>query len=821
MNRPGSNPPTPRINPAALEQARGLLSALFLGLRAAQIHEPSNRAFEHATALVFQSASALFTSTGGFSLQLGEEAAFLNGQRIPFEGSAIRSLRTLRGLLESAGLGGIEMRNPPTEAATRKLILLFSPGASRRPNREELEQAKSTEVPVEERTDQRIRAVRNYAKLILALRDQLSVEQQDRSPPRLRVTRIMQELVEIAATRPDYLLRLAAVEAGPGPAERHGAGAALLSIVLGRAFGLPRRELVDLGLAALLHHAGGGEDLSVTGADASIARLVRRSPVGPKLHLRVAISGERVLPAVVEPAGDRPPQVRPHLLSRIVAVASRYRQLTTGFGAKDQAPMSPPEALKELLADEQLDRRLVDLLINVLRVFPIGAEVLLDSGDAATVTEVQARWDRPRVQVQGEDGPRSVDLSSEDVRIEGTQSFLGKGDRQTFDEEEFPPIFTGEQLEDIGVESDELQIDVSLEEENELSDRLPVVPVAREMGEFETDDREAVTELSPIPEIEANEVEFIETDEDGNDLYEIVEPFDEDEETMPKTMLDGVKVVEVEPQPEPVLVPEPPTLSEIDELKQRLELRKQRENLRRQSRIHRIEAQLEAYRAEQKELEEEVKALREDATSASRLTESVKERHQEIDGRCAESDERIRTLEQQLDQLWKRRKSLGEEANDLEHKAATARSDASEAAAKAEEVSEEAADRAARIAELEAELSRLKSEKTELQQTADTFTNAAEEAKRLAKEAEAKAEMLREEIQASIPDLSAKEEELEQLRSGQGDLDEERAALAESVKNATALADEAAQRLADAEARISDSMEAIAELEAELARLSS
>lgn len=825
MNRPGSNPPSStRINATTREQARGFLSSLFLGLRTAQIHEPSNRAFENATTLVFQSASALFTSTGGFSLQLVEDAAFLNGQRLQFDGGAPQSLRTLRSLLESAGLGGIEMRNPPSESATRKLILLFSSSAPQRTAKEEAEQAKVEVLDPGGRVDPRTRAVRCYAKLLLALRDRLPDGASEERPPRLRATRIVQELVEIGADRTDHLLRLATSGGGGNPAERLGASTAVLALVLGQALGLRREVLVDLGLAALLHHVGGGEDLGVAGVDAAVARLARQSTVGPAANLRACIVGERAAP-MPRSAGGQEQRKAPHPLSRIVSVAASYQQLVSGFGT-GEAGMSPPEAVTRLLRDEEerYDRRIVDLLVNVLRIFPPGTEVILESGEHAVVTELGARWDHPVVRVEAEEEPRTIDLAGGDFRIAGTQRFLGKGDRQTLDEVEFPPIFTAEQLSDIGVEGDVVRVDVSLEEESEASDRRPVVPLAEAMGEFETGDKEPVTELSPIPEIEANDVEFIDTEE-GQDLYEIVEPLDEeDEENLPKTMLEGASVMQTSPQPEEILVSEPPAISEIDELKQRLERRKKRESerekARRKSRIQHLEAQLQAYRAEREELEEEIEALREDATSAKRLTESVEDRRREVEKTIAEAQERMSDLEQLLDDLWARRQELGQEANDLEHRAATARSDAGDALAKAEQAAQEAAARAERIAALKAELEKLEEEERELSQTADTFDNAANEAKRLAKEAEGKAEALREEAQATIPELTSKEEELDRLRARQSGLDEEQTALAESTKHAASLAEEAEERLADAETRIAETQRVIAELEAELEQMS-
>lgn len=145
----------------------------------------------------------------------------------------------------------------------------------------------------------------------------------------------------------------------------------------------------------------------------SFARVLAQAGTSRVGLMRAVIAGEHHIgPRDVDLWGV--PRPLPTLLSRIVAVADAYDALIGGLASPVAEPLPPLEALASLLADadERLDARCVDLLINVLRAFPVGAHVLLDSGEHAVVRSHAGgtRWDRPVVQVQGVDGPRSVDL---------------------------------------------------------------------------------------------------------------------------------------------------------------------------------------------------------------------------------------------------------------------------------------------------------------------------------------------------------------------------------------------------------------------------
>lgn len=447
------------LSEKSLDQGRNFLSALFMAVRTAQIHDPGNKAFIHAVDMVHRSAETLFASSGGFSVQFVEDVAFLNGIRLRFESSAFAAVRTLRRIFEQHELGGITMRTPPSRQAIHRLILLFA-ASNTGPQAVSKEDFTDLDIGLlgvqhfsdgasNVQVDRRVFAVQCYAKLILAVREQVerlriaaaSNWQDSVKPPRLRAVRVIQDLVELCGDRADFLLRLSTNRSGAQLVELSGANACVLSIATGYAVGFERQSLVDIGVAALFHHldAGIGRPIpaDATGAPTAIAQLLSDGGVGRSSYTRAFVVAER-------PTLDAPHArtSEAHPFARLLGVTVAYGQLTTGFGrpidpetGRRAAAIHPLDALAELHNDpERFDRRMVDVLINVLRAFPSGVDVVLDDGQRARVLSHVggSRWDRPVVQVNEGGEIHNLDLMVRregrfERRIVGTRMFVEVG----------------------------------------------------------------------------------------------------------------------------------------------------------------------------------------------------------------------------------------------------------------------------------------------------------------------------------------------------------------------------------------------------------
>ena len=436
---------TGRLPDRTANFAREFLSALFMSLRTAQIHDPSNQAYQAALARLHQSADALFAATGGFEVRIVDDTFFINSARLKFDQGSSAAMRTLRTLLEAQSLGGFSMESAPTAQGLLELIALIADRGGRTP--EGLEQElrnlsikmlglqKVIDEPTSAKVDRGKVAVHTYAKLILAIRDRLQQLRPAESssggmPTAILAVRVVQDLVEQVSDRIDLLLRLATNTHGAAPEELHGANSCVLALAMGYSLGFHRRDLGDIGSCALFHHLGPyiiggqarGHDLF---AAAALSQSLADSGVGRSLFSRAMILSEQRVDA-----GEA--SAKPHPFSRVLRVASTYSRLVLGYGIQDNQARSPVDALNIMRRDPSgwLDGAFVDLLVNLLRAYPPGAQVVLKSGHYAIVsTPLNWRWDRPIVRVASRP-PSSVDLMAEsDGRfvneVIGTQRFLG------------------------------------------------------------------------------------------------------------------------------------------------------------------------------------------------------------------------------------------------------------------------------------------------------------------------------------------------------------------------------------------------------------
>jgi len=434
-----------RASERRAEQAKSFLSALFMGVRTARIHSSSNRAFENAVRTLYDATRALYAATSGFRIVFVGDTTLLNDQRLRIDSTTFAVTRTLRAMLEAKSMGGIGVESPPTFESSRALIELL--GLEGEPDQELTRRAQILPIGprafIDERTpevriDPRERATRIYAKLLIALRDHFERYQAEGPDTgelrRMRIIRIIQDLVDVTSHVPAAVLLLANHRAPDWPTERHGANTSILAVAMGLALGLDRSAVMDLAVAAALHHLGIERPfderpgaLDVEAVHRGVARLLSESNVSPSTARRAMIIGAHRRPAQGFDAKGPP------LFARIVGLCATYDQLCSGYGLKRKVRGSPVDVLALLARDRtgRFDPELIDLLINILRVYPVGVQVVLQSGGRGLVASHggSRRWDRPVV-AQLEPRRTHVDLMlKQDGRftdgIVGTLRFLG------------------------------------------------------------------------------------------------------------------------------------------------------------------------------------------------------------------------------------------------------------------------------------------------------------------------------------------------------------------------------------------------------------
>lgn len=356
---------------------------LYTVLRTVRFHDPSNKALLIATENLKDTINTLWAALdGSVRLQFVDGVVFLNDQRIQMDGSTKNQVDYLQEELGKRELGGLAFSRPVDGAALREFLVTLAHPISDTVDLEALKKSllelkdlavelldpnhftETDEEEPEVRVDKRTFAVQTYAKAVVALREFIDGLRAGREPnPRLRIMRIVQDLVDIADERSDYLVRLSSTRRVPEYAHGHAVNTCVLSIALGRSLDIDRVALADLGMSAIMADLGFAllpaertetpcllssteKDALLEAMLARLTALVGQGQVTHALVRRLIVAYEHHLPFRHPETGETG---YTHLFSRIVQVADAYDALTTRRPWR--AAMSPGEALR-VLADE-------------------------------------------------------------------------------------------------------------------------------------------------------------------------------------------------------------------------------------------------------------------------------------------------------------------------------------------------------------------------------------------------------------------------------------------------------------------------------------
>ncbi|MCB9781293.1 MAG: hypothetical protein H6742_22185 [Alphaproteobacteria bacterium] len=248
-------------------------------------------------------------------------------------------------------------------------------------------------------------------------------------------------MVQMAEEGTEELLSLTALREPALTDAAHDLVVAILSVCIGRAMDLSRRDLLRLGVSAISHNVGEAflpeelrkvpRSLAPTERDRLETHPLRGTRYLLQTYGFAAGTVDRALVSAEHhrhndgvggyPAGPG----QPHLFARIVSVADRFAALASHRAHR--AALPPDQAIKKLLrgSGPELDPLLVRSFVRVVGRFPPGSCVELDTGEVAVVLAPgQGRFPlaRPKVLlVRDEDGlpldtPIEVDLGDRHPR---------------------------------------------------------------------------------------------------------------------------------------------------------------------------------------------------------------------------------------------------------------------------------------------------------------------------------------------------------------------------------------------------------------------
>jgi len=256
--------------------------------------------------------------------------------------------------------------------------------------------------------DRRQNAMRSYLRGLRAFKEVLGYDGLRDKRNQRRARRAVQGLVDRFLEDESAVLALAQIRSHDVKLFQHSLHVCLYSLLIGQRLAMSRRQLGELGLAALFH------DLGKTAHEAARLRpgpktkwiALRDHPaVGAQLLLDEGTTHEGMLKAAIaayehhvqyDRNGFPRVDYLPHLVSRIVTIADCYEALTTTRAYREM-PYSTQEALSlmQAKAGTLFDPVLLKVFVNALGVYPIGTLVELSTGEVGIVQEAPAEDGKP------------------------------------------------------------------------------------------------------------------------------------------------------------------------------------------------------------------------------------------------------------------------------------------------------------------------------------------------------------------------------------------------------------------------------------------
>ncbi|MCB9777693.1 MAG: hypothetical protein H6742_03945 [Alphaproteobacteria bacterium] len=438
-----------------VQHARELIVHLDALGRTLRVHEASNAAVRRLLDRIAADLAALHETEQDLAFVFAEGHAFVNGVWLRATRQSWEA-----ALLFTDRLAGLKARGLVLEGEVQESTLLSLGRLLRRDVDDVVAEALPgiKLLPLPSDSDRaRSRREEKREEAIALFEEGLVVVDRGRLSKldlyaRRRQRALVLSLVQLAEGDLEDLLALTALRDPSLSGSAHDLMVTIYSLCIGRSLDLPRRELVRLGVAALGHNIGEAlVDTTLFEAPRPLTPTerdqVQRHPLLGFTHLlraygftpgsidRAVVAAEHHLSADGSDGYPVPGQ-RPHLFSRIVAVADVFDALCADRPHRQGWP--PDQAVKQLLrrkAGERLDEVLVRSLVRIIGRFPTGSLVELDTGEQAIVLGPGAGLtplDRPRVLlITDEDGffletPVAVDLGDRHGRRRAWQRTIAR-----------------------------------------------------------------------------------------------------------------------------------------------------------------------------------------------------------------------------------------------------------------------------------------------------------------------------------------------------------------------------------------------------------
>ncbi len=410
--------------------SRNLVIAFYSTIKVRRFHHKDNEAVARALTKLQAAFKALFDIQYDVQLMYYAQDFYINETRIKVSREVYEFFANFASELEKRKIGGMQFRKVPSIGDLNAFIEAYEEvgqleeDVDRYANLQALLKAAGVqgfhmtrlvtgdlvEMPV---VDARTFVKQTYFRAIEVL-DSVYTEAKQGRPVTLKgVKRVVQNFVDVLSDRredtTDLLLLLTDIKNWRNYLANHGVNVCVHALFMGKALGLDKLALRNLGTAAMLADIGNAslpaEVLEHEGPlnDKQKAVIATHPIRGVPILTRFQEMDTGTIKAVVASLhhhkglnGDGyPKRVKSEatLFAQIIQVADRYDAMTSARPHRPE-PMTPPMAIEELsnAADRgEMDPVLVKLFVHWMGSVPAGTVVVLPNGDIGVVVQAQSR----------------------------------------------------------------------------------------------------------------------------------------------------------------------------------------------------------------------------------------------------------------------------------------------------------------------------------------------------------------------------------------------------------------------------------------------
>jgi HD-GYP domain-containing protein (c-di-GMP phosphodiesterase class II) len=445
-------------DPYIRRMGRSFIIALHGATRAIRLYPVENEAVKKALDDLNTVTTEILTREGEFELRVTSEFIFINQTRLRLDLDNYASFTQILSVFRAAGVGvtrvmlGVSPRDwlvflsalqaPSSEASEDRFVDIVERLQKGGVATIEVGPPSGVDDDGDFRERAKEAAKRTYSQSVAATKDVINSVRMGRGVNLKKIKRVVQGIVDQILNEESSLLGLTTIRDYDEYTFTHSVNVCIFSVALGRRLGLGKRQLYDLGLAALFHDVGKSRvPLDVLNKVEQLNdtdwRYIAAHPWMGLLTL-FQLRGQQELPyRAMTVAYEHhmkcdltgyPKIVRPRALSifsKIVAVADGFDAATSRRSYQTD-PLSPAAVLAGMRDNPRrgFDSVVVKAFINLLGIYPVGTLVVLDTFELAIVHSANPNPEavsRPIVRIVSDERGniaypgRNVDLTEVDV----------------------------------------------------------------------------------------------------------------------------------------------------------------------------------------------------------------------------------------------------------------------------------------------------------------------------------------------------------------------------------------------------------------------